>query len=591
MIKISEREFRKHDKEHPNYYLIPPGKKIEDPIYRSVCIEVDPYNTKTVKDFLDLQTEEEQDNRIRHLIEFVNREYDELAVDRIIDILVREFKKKRPSLRKINTKIREKLFPREKGDKDDRFYLSEDIGVIKIDSYYENVEKYHKIQPFFYDKSKLFWFWNKKSHSWEIVDETDLMNSLDKNLGLLGQTVTTGLKSNYIEAFRRVGRNKHPKDAPKKWIQFKNKAFSLKSGKVYKITHDYFFCNPIPWELGKSDKTPIMDKLFEEWVGKDYVPTLKEIIAYCCYANYPIQTLFCLYGSGRNGKTCFLRLLTKFMGGRNICSTDLDLLVGNRSNRFETFKLYKKLVCLMGETNFGILNSSAILKKLTGGDIIGFEKKGKDPFDEYSYAKVLIASNSLPSSEDTSEGFYRRWLIVEFNNKFKEGKDILETIPQKEYNNLARNVCNILPQLLEKGEFTNQGTIKDRKQKYIMASNPLPFFIENVCVEDPQGFIRYSSFYMVYSKFLARNNRRVVSRKEFSKLLNMEGYENRKTSKDGVIDYYVEGIRLKESLPDFLDFHKNRVSPISNKTEVEKPDIREIKEMEKAQDVVIEQVK
>jgi len=81
---------------------------------------------------------------------------------------------------------------------------------------------------------------------------------------------------------------------------------------------------------------------------------------------------------------------------------------------------------------------------LTGGDKIGFEKKNKDPFDDYNYAKMIIASNSLPISQDTSDGFYRRWLIVDFPNEFEEGIDILGTIPEQEYNNLALKITKIV---------------------------------------------------------------------------------------------------------------------------------------------------
>jgi len=68
-----------------------------------------------------------------------------------------------------------------------------------------------------------------------------------------------------------------------------------------------------------------------------------------------------------------------------------------------------------GRNKFWILTTTSILKKLVGGDVIGFEKKGKDPFDEYNYAKIIIASNSLPSTEDTSDGFMRRWHIIVFS--------------------------------------------------------------------------------------------------------------------------------------------------------------------------------
>ena len=105
-----------------------------------------------------------------------------------------------------------------------------------------------------------------------------------------------------------------------------------------------------------------LDDLSVGRVGKDYVDTLYEIMAYCCYSWYPIQLLFCFVGTGRNGKSQFLKILEKFVGGTNTTTTELDLLM---SNRFETFKLYKKLVALMGETDYTILNKSSMLKKIT----------------------------------------------------------------------------------------------------------------------------------------------------------------------------------------------------------------------------------
>jgi len=205
----------------------------------------------------------------------------------------------------------------------------------------------------------------------------------------------------------------------------------------------------------------------------------------------------------------------------------------------------------MGETNFGTLNKTSLLKKLTGQDLIGFEFKQKKPFDDYSYAKILINSNSLPSSEDTSEGFYRRWLIIDFPNQFPEGKDILEIIPEKEYNNLARQVIEILPELLERGTFTNQGSIEERKHRYIMASNPLSLFVDNFCIHNPERYIRYSELYTAYVQFLKKMKRRIVSKREFSKSLEMEGYEIKRTSKkyneSWITDRFIEGIDLKEN--------------------------------------------
>lgn len=416
-------------------------------------------------------------------------------------------------------------------------------GSLLIDNYQKNVEVFYYNQPFFYDKSGLFWFWN--DNKYELVDDVDVMNKLDDELGFMGQTVNSKLKSQYLEAFKRVGRKKLPEDAPVKWIQFKDKAFSIKSNKIYDIKPNYFFTNPIPWELGESDDTPVMDKLITEWVGEKYLKTAYEIIAYCCLREYPIHLLFCLVGCGRNGKSKFLGLINKFIGSENICSTELDTLL---NSRFESFKLYKKLVCSMGETNFGILERTSLLKKLCGQDLIGFEFKNKKPFDDYNYAKIIISSNSLPTSTDTSEGFYRRWLILEFNNIFPEGHDILKDIPEQEYNNLTLKISKILHGLLKKGEFSEQGTIQERKDRYIMSSNPLPFYIKHFCTKDDSGYIQYNEFYQEYINYLRKNKKRKVSRKEFKAALEDEGFyverADKKINYEFKTGYWVEGLKF-----------------------------------------------
>jgi P4 family phage/plasmid primase-like protien len=410
-----------------------------------------------------------------------------------------------------------------------------DINGLRVDNFQFNIERYYEDNPFFYDKQNIFWKWNKKEYKYEIVDEVDLMIDIERFLQFNGQTINSFIKHNYIEAFKRVGRQNIPAPAPKKWIQFKDKAFSLKSSTMYDVTSKYFFTNPIPWEIGETSNTPIMDKLFNEWVGEKYVKTLYEIIAYCCYSDYPIHLIFCFVGCGRNGKSKYQGLIQKFIGSENICSTELDTLL---ESRFESFKLYKKLICSMGETNFGVLNKTSLLKRLTGQDLIGFEFKNKMPFDDYNYAKIVISSNSLPTSEDTSEGFYRRWCIIDFPNQFEEGADILESIPEQEYIALTKKVCEILPELLKNGSFVNQGSIEQRKERYINASNPLSIFLNAYCDKSPDIFMKYGELYIAYNKYLTKIKRRNITNKEFSKLLGFEGLQVENTTRYFELEQY-----------------------------------------------------
>jgi putative DNA primase/helicase len=436
--------------------------------------------------------------------------------------------------------------------------LTPQLIRLVITNYAENAKMFWEKNPYFYDKNQNFWLWNQNKCVYERLDDTDILRLFDKILGFQGQTITPSIKNNHLEAFKRYGREKMPKEAPTKWIQFKNKAFSIESRNIYDVEPNYFFTNRIPYEIGQEANTPIIDKLFNEWVGEKNKQTLYEIIAYCCYRSYPIQTLFCLYGSGRNGKTCFLKLLSKFLGVENVSSTDLDLLVGNNRSRFEMTKLYKKLCCMMGETNFGILKSSSLIKRITGGDLIGFEFKNKPPFDDFSSCKIIIASNSLPTSEDTSDGFYRRWIIIDFPNEFKEGKDVIESVPENEYHNLAKKVVDILPELLSRGFFIEQGNIEERKNKYIMASNPLPVFIERFCEKSDSYYVSYNEFYSNYIHFLKVLKRRRVNRREFKESLESEGFWVEKVSRkdsngEWVGGWWIDGLRVRQEFYDNYD--------------------------------------
>jgi len=454
---------------------------------------------------------------------------------------------------------------------------------LKLDNYLDNVQTFHNNQPFFYDKNNIFWFWNIEEYKYEMTDEVDLMNMIEYELGLGGQTISSKVKTCYIEAFKRVGRLNKPLPMEKDWIQFKNQIYNIKTKKLIPASSKYFATNPIPWEIGLNANTPTLDRLFTEWVGKDHQQTLHEIIAYCCLMDYPIQSLFAFIGTGRNGKSKYLELINRVVGKPNVTSTELDDLT---DRPFEKAKLYKKLVCVMGETNWTTLKKTSLIKKLTGGDLIGFEIKNKNPFDDYNYAKILISSNSLPSSDDTSDGFYRRWIIIQFPNEFPEGNDILNQIPKEEYNNLAKKITLIISDLLERGSFTNQGTIEQRKENYIKASNPLKIFIKQFCELEENNFIKYNEFYNSYSQYLLKNKQRIVSRKEFSNVLNQEGLVVEKTSKkigdDWVNSNWVLGLKMNQKkFRDTCDtcdtsfssspLHENQLKILAQVSQVSQP--------------------
>jgi len=377
------------------------------------------------------------------------------------------------------------------------------------------------VQPYFYDNSRMWWLWNNKEKKWDLIDETDILNMVSKKA--IANTTKSNERNEIIEAMKQYGRTKIPQPIKKTWIQFKDTIIDIETDEEFIANPNYFVTNPIPFEMSKETfETPVMDRIFEEWVGKDYIQTLYEILAYCLIPDYPINRVFCFYGAGLNGKSKFLELLRKFIGKDNCCSTELDILM---SSRFEITRLHKKLVCQMGETNFNEISKTSILKKLTGGDLIGFEYKNKNPFDETNYAKILISTNNLPTTTDKTIGFYRRWLIIDFPNTFNEKKDILQDIPEKEYNALAFKCMVLLKDLLKSREFHNEGSVEERMERYEARSNFLEKFLELFVEENVDGYITKADFYRKFVGWSEENKHRKLSERSVGlamKKLNME---------------------------------------------------------------------
>lgn len=362
------------------------------------------------------------------------------------------------------------------------------------------------VQPLFYDESKLWWIWNFDMLCWDLCDEVDIMNYIFKHSE--ANTINSKERNEILEALKQESRKIKPEPIEKTWIQFKDKIIDLYTGEQINSTPKYFTTNPVPWKLGESEETPNLDRIFNEWVGEKYILTLYQILAYSLLSDYPIHRIFCFIGSGMNGKSKFLDLLRLFVGNDNCCSTELDNLI---SSRFEVARLHRKLICQMGETNFGELTKTSMLKKLSGGDLIGFEYKGKNPFEDKNYAKIIISTNNLPATTDKTVGFYRRWMIIDFPNQFTEKKDILLDIPEEEYNNLSLKCCRILRELLQKREFHNEGSIEERMEKYESKSNFIELFLKNYTEESFDGYITKSDFYKKFNAWCKENRHREMS--------------------------------------------------------------------------------
>ena len=402
-------------------------------------------------------------------------------------------------------------------------------------------EKFVADHPHYYDNAGIWWRWSEEKKKWSMVDETDILIMVDE--AVKGKsTLQSSVKSQIVEGLKRAARKSKPEDLPDTCVQFKNTIINIATGEEFEATPEYFNKNPIPWELGVNEETPTIDKLFTDWVG-DKKDLLYEIIAFTAIPSYFLHRAFAFTGTGSNGKSKYLGIVRTFIGSDNYCDTELDDI---SNNRFESSKMYSKLVAFMGETDFKAVDKTSRFKKLTGQDPVSYEFKNKNPFTGINYAKILVSTNNLPMTMDKTYGFYRRWVVIGFDHTFNESQDVLQGIPSHEYNNLARKCLRLLKELWVRRGFVKEGSVEDRKRAYEEKSNPLGRFIKEECEVDQNAYTFKWELRDSFKIYCKGNGYREWSDKEIGQYMQTEGFETKQKTEGGNTWWAYLGISLKK---------------------------------------------
>jgi putative DNA primase/helicase len=377
-----------------------------------------------------------------------------------------------------------------------------------------------------YDKHKRLWFYDQEEGIWKDNFETLCRSILRK--GLLASFDSQVHENEVIFALRDLSYEENIPEEPACYlIPFKNKIYDLRKDKLYDFKPGYFFINKLGVNYNPKNKDyPNIDNLFKQIVGKREVITLKEIIAYTMFRDYPYPKAFMLYGNGANGKSTYCQVVRKVIGNENVSSVSLNTLI---YNTFGTAGLYGKLINISPEMSYNVLKKTDVIKSLTGKDLVRGERKFKDEFHFVNYAKLIFIGNEIPYSTDKSFAFYRRMFLVEFPKRFeikiKADPFIIDRIPEEEFEALAYQSIQVLKELGKNlFTFTRHKRTDKIMEEYERLSDPLGTFLKEKTKDDSKSDIPVKNFNSEFKDFQSKNGLRQWSDKEISRSMSQKGY-------------------------------------------------------------------
>lgn len=205
------------------------------------------------------------------------------------------------------------------------------------------------------------------------------------------------------------------------------------------------------------------DSLFGRYLNMS-LPDIKvrelvqEYIGYTL-CNMNLQCAQLWIGSGSNGKSVMLNIARALH--EKAVAMRLDKLDG-----FDLTSIVGASLAVCDETPKAKINQQA-LKTLISMGLIDINPKHKAAFSYKPIAKWIICGNHMPAIEDHSDGWWRRFHVVEWNVQVK-GKDIIHDLDGK----IIRNELHIvldwalagLSRLVERGDFEIPETVEQAKQ-------------------------------------------------------------------------------------------------------------------------------
>ena len=287
--------------------------------------------------------------------------------------------------------------------------------------------------------------------------------------------------------------------------------------------------NRLPVEYQADAAPPVQWLHFlDELLIPEDILTLQEYIGYLLIPSTKAQKMLILTGKGGEGKSRIGLLLKKLLGP----AAHMEAVLRLETNRFASANLEHKLVMIDDDLNMTALPETRNIKFIvTAEDRICVERKGKQATQGLLYARMLCFGNgNLVAAHDTSDGFWRRQILISVKDK-PEGRADDPYLIDK----LSEELPGILLWALDglKRLLTNQYrfTISERaKQK---ANSYVRF--------DPEKSARSTYLFRAYNKWCADNLEKPVTQKKFSQYLfkNAERYGIRfsKRIEGGYRDY------------------------------------------------------
>ena len=376
--------------------------------------------------------------------------------------------------------------------------------------------------------------WNNKY--WEIKSEDYLKEDIgiwlkdDYRLSTMKE-----LFESYIVFNKTKKMNLDKIDTNKRRLVFNNGTYDLNN---YIFNENMFYkedyCTRIfDFDYSENSSFDVFKKYLSNVMcdDEDLIKIIQEMIGYCLIDSCEYQKAFILYGEGGTGKSTLIDTLSNIWGDFNCGQVSLDEL----DKADLRAGLYGKRINFANELEKNI-DDSSYFKTMIVGESVNARFLYKDSFNFRNTAKMIFATNNLPTIKDKTDGTLRRFIIIPFEKSFLNEEDrevkLLDKI-LKEKSGIIRFAIEGLKRLEASNKFTTSQKCEKYKASYKEKNDIVFNFIDECCEihTDDTTYITVNELYFTYSSWGISNGFVPLGRTNFLREIHRLVKNSEKTRK------------------------------------------------------------
>jgi P4 family phage/plasmid primase-like protien len=241
-----------------------------------------------------------------------------------------------------------------------------------------------------------------------------------------------------------------------------------------------------------------------------------ELVAASMRGDVSDQQAVLLVGSGENGKSTLLDAIVSFLGRENVASLALQRL---ELDKFSVVRLLGKLANICADLPSDHLTSTSTFKALTGGDRLTGERKFQGSFEVAPFARLLFSTNFYPQSKDSSQAFFRRWLVVPFDTVIEPHERTLDLAARlagpHELSGVLNQALSVLPAITSRGGFSQSETTRAAMMEFREMTDPLAAWLDRFTALTPDRMVTKKDLLIAYNGVAEVSGRPPMSPKAF----------------------------------------------------------------------------